>query len=54
MKVMVESVETTEVSPTQNPLVVVSNRLPIVVARKRGGGVEIKPGSGGHDEHHRR
>lgn len=47
MKVMVESVETGEVKPAQNPLVVVSNRLPIVVTRKRGGEMEIKPGSGG-------
>ncbi len=47
MKMMVEDATVTEVSTEQSPLVVVSNRLPIVVTRKRGGGMEINPGSGG-------
>jgi trehalose 6-phosphate synthase/phosphatase len=47
MKVMEESASQPEPETAQQPLVVVSNRLPIVVTRKQDGGIDIKPGSGG-------
>jgi trehalose-6-phosphate synthase len=34
-------------SRTKNRVVIVSNRLPIVVAKREGGGWRIKPGQGG-------